>query len=538
MATDEDIVRAPAGSDKPSLLRETGAGAAGSAFALAAGIGLDLTLALLLGAGPETDALFVALRIPLGLAIFFPPTAIQVLVPAMTGWMEEGDVRSLNSRTTAAAVATFAATGAMALLGVLLAPLLVRVQAPGFSASGHALAASLARATFLLIPLTATSQVFRAYRHARRRHGLAAALQGAVGVTVATVLLTFAVRANVSMAAWAYVAGGALQLVLAVILAMATGFSLTRGRILTAETKALGRRSARPLAASGVQLATRVGEQVIASFLSPGSITILSYANRLVSAIGGTLFFRPVVTSFLGHMSRFHARGDKLAVRSLVRDGLRILSVVSIALTALVVLAGPPFVAGLFSLGDMTPGQAALLGTTVAVYAASLPSAGPQRILLGATFARLETSSYLRNTIYGALANALVLGGLFLAWDGAAKLLIVPIAYSVAQIVNVWHASNTVRSWLGSPLWPGRELAVPLLLTGLSVGVMAPVRWLMETGLSGRPLSLVVSGLVTSVIGIGVLAIGLWVWSPQELKGAFRIEREEGVSGEPGSVGD
>lgn len=137
-------------SDSSKLLRAGAAGSLGSLFALGAGLLLDLTLALLLGAGPTTDALFVALRIPLGIAVFFPPTAVQVLVPSISRWLEEGDLRRANARTSSTLAATAIGSGGFALVGFLIAPAMVQFLAPGLSPDGHLLAASLTRVVFLL----------------------------------------------------------------------------------------------------------------------------------------------------------------------------------------------------------------------------------------------------------------------------------------------------------------------------------------------------------------------------------------------------
>jgi putative peptidoglycan lipid II flippase len=500
------------------LLRASAAGSLGSLVALGAGLLLDLTMALLLGAGPNTDALFVALRIPLGIAVFFPPTAVQILVPTISRWFEEGDVRRANARTTSVLAATALASGGVALAGFLIAPAMVRFLAPGLATEGHVLAASLTRVVFLMIPAIATSEVLNAYRHANRSHGLASAVHGALGLTIVAILLISSDSAGVSIAAWAYVAGAAVQLAASFVLAYRTGFRFRAGPVRTDEMRQLGSRSLRPLAASGVQLGTRIGEQMVASFLAPGSITILALANRLVSAVGGTLFFRPVMTAFIAPMSRLHAGGDLEGLRKLLRNGLRAMLAVSLSLTALVALAGVPFIAGLYALGDFTPEQARLLGITVGVYAASLPTAALQRMLLGFTFARLDTTTYLRNTIYGGIANLALLGSLIVGWRPSPEILIVPIAFSLAQIVNVWHAAAVVRRQIGTalPTFGGEGRRI-LGTVAVAVAIMLPLRLVLVPDLAGPPLTLVLTGLVTAVAGVLVLGAGTFLWRRHNL---------------------
>lgn len=524
-------------SEGSRLFRASAAGSLGSSFALGAGLLLDLTLALLLGAGPNTDALFVALRIPLGIAVFFPPTAVQILVPTISQWFEEGDVRRANARTSSVLAATAVASGGLAVAGFLVAPAMVRFLAPGLAPEGHVLAASLTRVVFLMIPAIATSEVLNAYRHAHRSHGLASAVHGALGITIVAILLTSSSPAGVRLAAWAYVAGAGVQLAASLALASATGFRFRAGPFRTEEMRQLGSRSLRPLAASGVQLGTRIGEQMVASFLAPGSITILALANRLVSAVGGTLFFRPVMTAFIAPMSRLHAGGDLDGLRKLLRNGLRAMLAVSLSLTALVTLAGVPFIAGLYALGDFTPQQARLLGITVGVYAASLTTAALQRMLLGFTFARLDTKTYLRNTVYGGIANLALLGAMVVGWRPSPEILIVPIAFSLAQIVNVWHAAAVVQRQIGTALPTFGDVGRRTLWTvAAAVAIMLPVRWVLVPDLAGPPLTLLLTGVLTAVAGVLVLGAGTLSWHRHNSSNARSVREDESREPDPSTI--
>lgn len=508
-----------ASSSRSQLVRESATGSLGSFFALGAGLLLDLTLAFLLGAGSETDALFVALRIPLGVAVFFPPTAIQVLVPVISRWLDQKDKRATDVQTSAVVVATFLLSGGVALAGILAAPLLTRMIAPGLGADAHQLATGLARVVFLIIPPIATSEVLRAYRHAHRAHGLASALQGVLGLTIVAILLLFSRQISVEVAAWAYVAGAFGQLIGAWVIARASGFQFLLGSILTPEIRTIGNLATRPLGASAIQLATRVVEQMIASFLAPGSITILTYANRLVSAVGGTLFFRPIMTAFLGPMTLSHIGGNSQRTRELLRDGLRTMLMISAALFAVVAVAGTPFVTGLFGLGSFDPSQARILGIVVAVYAASLPGAGLQRMLLGFSFARLDTSTYLRNTSYGAVANLGVLAVMLLTWRPPLAILMIPIAYGIAQTVNVWHAAVAVRRQLGPPFAGLERVVAKVAIVVLAASiVMVVVRTWLSPAPAGPPLILVGVGLATAAAGAISLAAGWLLAAPAEAR--------------------
>ena len=513
------------------LGRESAAAGLGSFVALGVGLLLELSLAFLLGADSETDALFVALRIPLGVAVFFPPTAIQVLVPVMTRWLDGQGTRATNAQTTGVFAGTFLLSTGLSIGGILAAPVLMPLLAPGLSVATQQLAAELARIAFLMVPMIASSEVLRAYRHARRTHGMASALHSLSGITIVTVLLVSLPNVTVRVAVWAYVAGALVQLVGAWLMARTSGFSFVRGSIMSRETRAIGAMAMRPLGASGIQLGMRLIEQMVASFLAPGSITILTYANRLASAVGGTLFFRPITTAFLVPMSLLHASGDVTGIRGLLRRGLRLMLGISASLTVLVVVAGTPFVAGMFAMGDLSADQAWLVGIAVATYALSFPFAALQRMLLGVSFAGLDTRAYLRNTIFGAVANVALLFAMYFFWQPRLEILIVPIAYGMAQAVNVWHAAVVVRHDVGPPFAGvsrgGLRFAVVLLVT---LGAMLAVLIPLSRGLTGSPITLVVAGIASALVGMFALAVGsMWV-APTEVRGFLKRSQKQPVT--------
>jgi peptidoglycan biosynthesis protein MviN/MurJ (putative lipid II flippase) len=196
---------------------------------------------------------------------------------------------------------------------------------------------------------------------------------------------------------------------------------------------------------------------------------------------------------------------------------------ISISLTVLVVVAGTPFVAGLFAMGDLSTDQAWLLGITVATYALSFPFAALQRMLLGVSFAGLDTGTYLRNTIFGALVNIVILFALYFFWQPRLEILIVPIAYGVAQAVNVWHAAVVVRHDVGPPFAGvsrgGLRFAVVLLAT---LAAMLIVLIPLSRGLTGSPVSLVAAGIASALVGMLTLAAGSrWV-APSEVRGFLK----------------
>ena len=94
---------------------------------------LDISIAFRFGAGENTDAFFIASRIPLGIAAVVMAAANQALVPAFrTSLTKRGDQQT--NRLISMVVCTVLAVGVfMTLVAWLAAGPLIRATAPGIS---------------------------------------------------------------------------------------------------------------------------------------------------------------------------------------------------------------------------------------------------------------------------------------------------------------------------------------------------------------------------------------------------------------------
>lgn len=469
--------------------RRSGQGAARSIFGasggVAAGLLLDVVIAASYGAGEATDALFVALRLPLGLAALVMASANQSLVPTFTRWSHHRERASYGRSVSLVFCAALTLGGLIAVVGIALAGPLTAVTAPGLSDADAATAVTMTRVLFCLVPLVTCAEVLRAHMNAVGRFGIPAAMNVVMNGLAALIVLGLG-RHDISVAAWAYVSGAAAQLVFMMVMSYRTGLALRPVfAFKDPDLAGVARRSTRPLGAASLNPVARVVEQVIVSFLPPGSITIVNYANRLVSAIGGTVLFRSVMVVLLPRLSLAWDAEDRDAVRRIVREGTLLMLRLALPLTVLMALLSQAGALVVFRRGNFDRHDAMLLGIALAVYASSLVGQGVQRAWLAPFYAKLEMTPPFRNSVYGLVANLVLLFPLvYLLRDSETGALVgVALAYSLSQYVNVAHAWWCLRS--------------------LVDGLFDRTWW--------RPIVTMVSGTLVEavVIGTGVLLLDL-----------------------------
>jgi peptidoglycan biosynthesis protein MviN/MurJ (putative lipid II flippase) len=327
---------------------------------------------------------------------------------------------------------------------------------------------------------------------------------------LAAALVLVLAGADVHLVAWAYVAGAAAQLVLVSVMAGRRGFRFVPSTALAdPEIRATGRLAGRPLLGAGLNPVARLCEQFVVSFLPSGSITILNYGYRLISAIGGSVFFRSVMVTLLPRLTRATARADADETERMTALGVRMMLVVSVPLTAFMAVLSKPFVRALFQRGNFSPADASLLGAVLAVYAASLVGSALQRAMLAPFYARLDTRVPLRNTFYGVAANIALLActGVPLRHHPRTAVLGVALAYSLAQYVNLAHAWIILRRTMPRPFAGTGRLTLHLTFaSAASAGAMFALAH--RFGLDGHvpPVSLFWRAGAVGGVGVAVLA--------------------------------
>jgi murein biosynthesis integral membrane protein MurJ len=526
------------GRGRRGFVRQSSTTSVAAALAILAGLLLDVAIASRFGAGPRSDAFFVGARIPLSLNVFLLSGATQALVPAFSLWLVDKGEQEMGRLVSLVLTAVVMVGAGVALLVAAVAGPLMHATAPGLGDQAAQLAGSVARVMFVVVPLVGAAEVLRAYLNARYSSTLPAAMNVVMNGTAAILVLALGTD-RVLVVACAYVAGAAAQLVFMWVLARRRGFRYRPGHAFREPAvAAVGRLSVRPLLASGLQLLARLGEQLLVSFLPAGSITILNYGNRLTLAVGGSVFFRSVILALLPRLTAAAARGKEAEFAEIARTGVRVMLAIALPLTALMVVLGKPGALLLFRRGSFSRSDAVLLGWVLSLYALSLVGAALQRALLATFFARLETKPQLRNTIYGVVANLVLILPLvaLLGTEHRYALLAVPVAYAVAQGVNVGHAWYLMRTRLGISLTGLGQYCRRVLLVSLTaMAAMAAASALVDLDARLPRTALLVRSVAVAAVGVLVFSAALWAVAGRELRRSWRALRPGRQAGQAGA---
>src|SRR5437762_4758485 len=177
----------------------------------------DFFIARAFGAGLATDAFFVAFRIPNLLRRLFAEGAFsQAFVPVLAEYKNRQSPEETKTLVNGVATALFLALVIAALIGVLTAPLIVYLSAPGFTAdpAKFDLTVRMLRITFPYIAFISLVAFSAGVLNTWNRFSVPAITPSLLNVAFIVGALFFAEHFDppVLVLAWAVFAGGVLQL--------------------------------------------------------------------------------------------------------------------------------------------------------------------------------------------------------------------------------------------------------------------------------------------------------------------------------------
>lgn len=383
------------------------------------GLVRDVVLARFFGASLVMDAFLVANRIPNMLRRFFAEGAFsQGFIPVMSRYRERyghDEAREfVDSVAGTFGIVLFVVT----LIGVVAAPALVLIVAPGFIGDGgdFDLATLMLRFTFpylFFVSLTAfAGGILNTYGRF--------AVPAFTPVILNVVLIAAAVWVSPHLEqpgmalAYAVFVAGLVQLGFQVPFLKRIG-TLPRPRWAPAHEGV--RRAVKLMipaifGSSVAQINVLLGG-IIASMLGVGSISYLYYSDRLMEFPLG-LFGIALATVTLPYLSRLWANNERDDFSRTVDWSLRLAMLVSVpAAVGLYVLA-EPLIATIFFRGEFDANDVHMTALALRAYALGLVGFSAVKILAPAFFAREDTKTPVRIALI-ALAVNLVLS-VALAW--------------------------------------------------------------------------------------------------------------------------
>ena len=457
-----------------NLLKSLAAVSSMTLFSRVLGFARDAIVARIFGAGPATDAFFVAFKLPNLLRRIFAEGAFsQAFVPILAEYKnQQGEAATRLFVAYVSGLLTLI-LAFITLLGILFAPWIIYLTAPGFTheQGQFQLAAQLLQITFPYILLISLSSLAGAILNTWNRFSVPAFVPTLLNIAMIAGALLLAPYFDppILALAWAVVLGGLLQLLYQLPHLKKIGMLvLPKINWRDAGVFRVVKQMGPAILGVSVSQISLIINTVFASFLVTGSVSWMYYADRLMEFPSGVLGVA-LGTILLPSLSKTISRGDYQEYSKLMDWGLKLCLLLAIpSAVALAMLAGP-LTSALFQYGAFNHFDTLMTQKALVAYSVGLVGIIVVKVLAPGFYAKQDIKTPVKiaisSLVLTQLMNFILIGPL--AHAGLA--LSIGIAGCINATLLFWQLRKK------NYYHPGRGWGVFLLRLIIAVAIMAAV---------------------------------------------------------------
>lgn len=484
----------------------------------------NTAISALFGQNRLTDMLNTSFVIPDTIYLILVGGGVSsAFIPVLSSYLAEQDEDAVWETVSIAFNLVLAVVGLAVILGMIWAPALVHLVAPGFTPDQVAYTAYLTRIVLIAILFHCLNGVLI---------GTEYAYQSFIGTAIGPLVynaaiivfgLALAGRYGIAAFAMATLIGAALNFLVQVwgIWRLGPRYSLVLDLKNPGIRRILKLMLPVTIGLSIAQLNLFFNQTFIASFLPKGSINALTISSRVV--LVPILFASSIGITLLPALTRMFLERDQAAFTHYLSASLRAVIFISIPATVGLVVLGQPVIRILFQHGNFT--SADTLATTAALvfYSLGITAYGAYEILSRAFYAIKDTITPLwiglatlaiGTALNFTLGPAFGIRGLALAYSLAGFANVALLFYYLQVKARTRFEARRLAQTAGKSLLAAAIMG--LLLVLVSGRLVLPVAWprLVREGLE---LSLLLA------IGVGSYSLLAWLLRMEELVSLINI---------------
>ena len=492
------------GFSASSLLQSTSVVSFMTLLSRILGLVRDIVFARFFGATIVMDAFIVANRIPNMLRRFFAEGAFsQGFVPVMARYKENHDHAEARELVDSVAGTLGLLLFVISLIGVIAAPLLVLIVAPGFVGDDGRfdLAAAMLRFTFpylFFISLTAfAGGILNTYG----RFAAPAFTPVLLNVSlIASALWVAPSMDEPGMAlAYAVLIAGIIQLLFQIpFLAKVHAVPRPKWNPRHPGVRKVGVLMLPAIFGSSIAQINVLLGGIIASLLGVGKISLLYYSDRLMEFPLG-LFGIALATVTLPTLSRQAAAQSMHHFSNTVDWSMKLVLVIAVPSALGLMFLAEPLVATIFYGGVFTRDDVEMTALSLQAFALGLVGFSLVKVLAPAYFARQDTTTPVRIGLIALVVNfllsvALAYGLTKVGFAGTHAGL--ALAISIAALLNAWllfaglRRDGIVSVSKGWSRLLSSILISSSLMCSCIIWLQRDLTWWLDTGLFDRVLRL------------------------------------------------
>lgn len=483
-----------------AILKSTGLVGVLTLLSRITGLVREIAFAQFFGAGALMDAFLVAFKIPNFLRRLFAEGAFSNgFVPVISEYRHKRSTAETKELVSGVAGTLGGVLFVVTVIGVVAAPVLVWMFAPGFSANQSQFDGTVAmlRLTFPYIFFVSLTALFSGVLNSYGRFAVPAMTQVLMNLVMILFTAWLAVgseKPGIVMSLGVLVAGVVQVLFQLPAVASLGLLSWPRWRPALDGVRRIGGLMLPGIVGSSMAQVSLLLDTLIASFLVTGSIAWLYFADRLMEFPLG-VFSIALATVILPGLSAHHAKASKEGFAHTLDWALRItLLLATPAAVGMLTFAGP-LTATIFGRGEFSARDVEMTSYALMTYSVGLLGMSLIKVLAPGYFARQDTKTPVRVGLIslGVNVGLNVLVVLPAAhWGFRAPHALLATSTSISAVVNtalLWRGLRTSGVYTPSSGWPGlltRIVAANAVMGALLVWMGGDLQGWIDSGALAR----------------------------------------------------
>ena len=357
------------------------------------------------------DAFFVAFRIPNFFRRIFGEGALSTAyIPVLSDYKnnkEKEDVKEfINASLTTLAIILFI----ISIIGVLVAPILIFIIAPGFSNSEfgqNELSSDLLRITFPYMLFICLTAVAASILNTYEKFAIPAFTPVILNIVliISVIFISPYFDEPVFALAWGLLIGGIIQLTFQLYPLRKMGlfpkFKLIKNHPGIKKIKEL---MLPVIFGSSVTQINLVFDTIIASFLITGSISWLYMSDRFIE-LPLALFGISIATVLLPKLSEYYGKSDTSSYNATLNWGLKLGIIISFPTCVGLILLSEPILISLLQYREFSENDVQMTSLSLMAFALGLPGMIGAKILITNYYSRKNTLYPVKAALIAVICN-------------------------------------------------------------------------------------------------------------------------------------
>lgn len=476
------------------------------------GLFRDIVFAKYYGTGYVANAFFAAIRIPTQLVdIILSSAIVSTFVPIFNQVLQKDGKDKANKFANNFVNIVALISTAIAIIGIIFAPQIVKALAGGFDTQTFNLTVELIKITFPMIIFTAIAYSLVGFLQSYGQFNIPAMISAVSNLVIIIFLLLFREKFGIHGVAGCMLFAWLLQVLIQVPFAKKYGYPFRLHIDFKDENiKRVFLLSIPILISTAVLPINNLVSTRLASGMGDNAVSAMEYAYKLYVVISG-VFTYAIGNIIFPEMSRASADDNKEEYKEIINKAMRMMIYILIPLTIGITIFSKDIISVIYERGEFTAESTLITSSILTFFSAGIIGSGIVEVMNKAFYAKQDTKSPLIAGIIMIIINVILCVTLskFLDVKGLA------LATSITAIVNaitlMYMANKNVKIIT-------KKLGTFIAKVVISALVMGVVVYLLNNYLQASSLINIFRMIIGASMGVVTYYLMTYLLKVNEIK--------------------